>query len=56
MATHSDASKRDAVDESVALVNDGQSTNEASTVVAAKYGVTKRTIQNWAVKLGTPLG
>ena len=45
-----------AVAEAVTLVTNGQSSNQASTTVGTRYGVTGRTIQTWAKKHGQPLG
>ena len=48
--------QRQAVTEAVRLVNAGQSSNKASDTIAARYGVTGRTVQTWAKKHGQPLG
>lgn len=48
--------KQTAVEQAVALVNNGESSNAASTLIGDKYGVTGRTIQTWCIKAGRPLG
>lgn len=48
--------RRRAVNETVNLIQDGQSSNKAAATIGKRYDVTGRTIQRWATKLGQPLG